>query len=204
MSNNTSPIDVRCTCGHAFRVKSEAVGKSVRCPKCQHINRISREEAKTSTDDALESLLRSEPIRKSPQVGSVSLPFDGSPSIADDKEKASEEATLEPPPIPVDTQSKLPKSKSNTDTLLVKSAVFLLFAVIFFSLLYTIYESLGVLSRPEYVFDDENAIGFTANQLRSIRSDIAFFKILVLFVLLDRTFVRMLNAFLPTLNKIAR
>jgi phage FluMu protein Com len=197
MSDNTSPIEVRCKCGHAFRVKSEAAGKSVRCPKCKHINRISREKAKTFTDEDQEYLPQSEPTGNSPQVASFKPPFDESPSMPSENEKASVEATLDPQPIPVDTSSKLLKSKSNTDTLLIKTAVFLLFALVFFSLLYTIFESFSVLSPPEYVFDDQNAIGFTANQLRLIRSDIAFFKILVLFVLLERTFVRMLNVFLP-------
>ncbi len=104
-----------------------------------------------------------------------------------------------PPPQP---ETKSPASVSlqprfNISSLIAKIAIVCMFVVVLLFLVFTIFNVLNVLAGSDYTFNDEYAPGYSANQLRGIRNDLAFFKLLVLFVLVERTFTRMVRSFQP-------
>ena len=74
---------------------------------------------------------------------------------------------------------------------LATTASILWLLIVLAAICFTILSAFKMLSSEYYIFNDEDAFGYSANKLREIQMDIVFFKFLVLFVLLDRTFARL-------------
>jgi len=215
MSNSIDFIDVRCRCGHAFRVKAVAEGRSVRCPKCKFPNSVRRPDQVAASPSALSDLATAaadladdsfeNEILSALGAGSgarVSSPeFD--PEIPADivegqrvQSNSVPSSRPTPPPQPK-AASHPPASKPRRFDLisfLAQAGTVVAFLGALLLLLFMIASSLEALAGSDYIFKDDNAIGYTANQLRAIREDLAFFKILVLFLLVGKAFTMMVRA----------
>ena len=218
MSNNSDFIDIRCECGHAFRVKAVAEGRSVRCPKCKFPNPVRRpdpDEASPSAhldretataflpDDSFENAILSalgpgSKARDSSTDSDLAIPGDipGGGKIHENSPGSYRPTPPPQPKTPLHPHATRPES-FDLISFIAQIGLVLLFVIALLLLCFTILGTLEVLAGSDYTFDDQYAPGYSANQLRAIREDLAFFKLLVMFIFVQKTFTMMVRALSP-------